>query len=111
MVLAQAGHQDLAMSTILVRCTVHPAMSHRTFEDWFQRRREELTGAPDGLRRVDAFRLDDHDWVVELVSTSHAGDTAVRHFVADLRLLGLRPSVYGGDRRDTTVASRDRRMS
>jgi len=94
---AHRAHDHAAMSTILVRCSVHPQLSHEAFSGWLEQRCRELSGDPGGVNHVRAGRLGPDEWVIELRGPRRDDDefeSAARHFVADLSLLGMRPAVF-----------------
>jgi hypothetical protein len=96
------------MSTILVRCSVHPEVSHEAFCEWLERRRTQLTEDAGAIRGVVARRLGERELLLEVHCEPDLRDddglgTAMRHFAADLTLLGMRPAVYEAVRPDRAV--------
>ena len=83
------------MPTLLIRCSLHAALSHEAFGDWVRARRDELLEA-SSVEDLHAARLDETSWVLSL-DVGEASDAAaeeVHMLVGDLRLLGLEPAVY-----------------
>jgi hypothetical protein len=87
------------MTTILVRCSVHADLSHDAFSTWLEGRRHEFGGETAGCRAIEARRLGQDELMIELhceagVGEDTGSDAAVRDFVVDLKLLGMRPTMY-----------------
>jgi hypothetical protein len=80
------------MPTLLIRCSLHAALSHEAFGDWVRGRRDELLEAPS-VDDLHAARLDDTSWMLTLdvPRESDAATEEVHMLVGDLRLLGLEP--------------------
>jgi hypothetical protein len=116
------------MTTILVRCSVHAELSHDAFSAWLDRRLRELDGGISRLREIQVRRLGQDELMIELHCSVDPGDDSalgatVQDFVVDLRLMGMKPTVYvtaptalpqGADESmclTTTMASPKRTMS
>jgi hypothetical protein len=85
-----------SMPTYLIRCSLHQSLSHDAFGAWIRQRRDDLVEG-SVIEDLRAAALNDASWVLGVDVPGASGPTAakeIRALIGDLRLLGLRPSLY-----------------